>query len=98
MVIDKIFLSFVISTTALVLILLTGPIILQQGQDTIQKLSTQISNQSDANGLYINVTLSFIRNQITEQLTNITSNQTDNINNMSHKLDVITQKLNSMIP
>lgn len=92
--VDKVFLSFAISTSALILILLTGPIILQQTADIIKSLSTKIDNQGDANGKYINISLDFLRNQITEQLENITANQTDDINNMSHKLDIITQKLN----
>lgn len=93
MIIYKVFLSFVISTTSLVLILLTGPIILQQTADIIKTISTRIDNQSISNGKYINISLAFLKNQITEQLLDITSNQTDNINNMSHKLDIITQKL-----
>ncbi len=95
MAIDKVFLSFAVSTTALILILLTGPIVLQQQQEKLKMISIQIDNQTDTNGRYINLTLAFVKNQITEQLTNITSNQTDNINNMSHKLDIITQKLNA---
>lgn len=96
MIIDKIFLSFAISITALVLILLTGPIILQQTADIIKSLSTRIDNQSEANGKYINMSLAFLKNEITTQLVDITSNQTNNINNMSHKLDIIIQKLSGI--
>lgn len=82
MIIDKVFLSYAISTTALILILLVGPIILREGQVTIEK-------QSVSNGEVINRTLDLIQERTNIQLSQFSMHTDRELGDLNGNLSLL---------
>lgn len=88
MIIDRVFLSFAISTTALIIILLIGPILLREGQITIEK-------QSISNGKAINRTLETIQERTNIQLSQLSIHADRGLGDLNGNLSLLMHQLNT---